>query len=1424
VLKTTDYNELFDPSVNRSTVPDDESKTYMLRGYLTQSQDNYLKKWSFFASRAGCVVTPMIFGATVLGNSWSESNVQFDVRKVGTTRTTTSAGLQTFKFSDDFSSYYVRPAVPTGTPYLNSYEFFAWAFTGPACIPYDLADVNTHYYYTEFPTASNLSTASYMHLGNVYQSRYWSVQITFENRAMIPSTVTTGTTTVYDCKCPSDTRQLSDGNCQGLCENGKYMKHENDETCTVCPQGSKCARSVLSSCQAGYSSLPGSSACSPCPGPGTHTNIALHMCGLLTTCTTATPTRLGSSSWYGLGTINVGVGGLGNFPSTAWFPGLLVAGLILNAAADKPYALLQQTLATAVGAPIAFQFRYMCTGSSCSAAFSVQWSQDNGPYATIFSVQSVPSSATAAPWWVQTSTDFITPNASTITVRVVAEMSTSSSAIWLASFEAVSLGQWAYDSLAKLQLLETAVIQVPHSPAYSEATESSTLRLVDATLSQPLSHTVYAGYFYMVSVWAYGAGTLALTSSDTDNQTWTTAQTLTQYMLQTTVPPTRIQIEVSGTVMISSPSVSLKTLYIGCQQCLPDHWCANQFIFECPQNSLSVAGASAQSNCYCRAGYYGKVTSPVGWTPCSQCDTNYFCTGGNHLQVCPDGSKSEAGSSQCTICNADEVCKGGQVGNCSLHSHGPPNASDVTQCVCDDGYYGTAPDCVRCEPGSYCYSGNKHACTEFATSTSGAVNASECFCDRGYYGLENAPCTACEEGYWCWTGIKNACPANMWSAVKSNFPGNCTCEYGYYLSGASCIPCSSGSYKPTRGASNCTLCNLGTFSATTAATSVATCALCDVGHFTAAAGQFQCQPCSAGYYTPLLGSIDCKPCWQGSYSLGGSATCTGCSAGSMSAVVAAQSSSTCNACPVGSWSPGNTSYCSICGACAYWKYPRSYSFFVNALMPVFDRSDSRLNFAVHPLNGKVYMTAGTSVYVVNMTAKTVLQEITIQGPGRVWWFACLAPSQLGNFLYAIQSTYVFRVDLDMNAQWDLVYPSSSATCVVEDVSLPNTPLLWIAQLDGVRSMSPEQALVVNSYAVTGSNYICLSPTDTSNLYVTGSFGLKKVHKATGAQTDLLSGAAYTVCRFTPDGLFLILASAATKTTWAYSVFDGAMTKILNNAAVSGILTDATNIVFGVDAVGVRNITYVGKDSATCNPGKYSQYSGLQLESQCSLCPMGSLCPGGSNITECQVGTYSVSTGLREQGQCTVCPAGYYCVGGAARQMCPLGSYSLLLGVGAVADCAQCPSGFFCPNTTGKEQCPANTMSSASSSDLGECLCAPGYSCMMVMVVHVEIRLLIVRTAFTEEMQQRYIAAIAVAAGVAVDKVRIVSISDVTIGGGRRLLGTNANAVEVHTSIYDSRREGVPDLNAHLLRNGLPAHRGIRVSIHKEVISSFKIGG
>jgi hypothetical protein len=374
-----------------------------------------------------------------------------------------------------------------------------------------------------------------------------------------------------------------------------------------------------------------------------------------------------------------------------------VAGLILSAAVDRPYALLTRSLAVTAGSPVAIQFRYMCTGVACgSASFAVEWSQNNGSYSTIFSAASVPQSTIAASLWVQTSTDFITPAAAQIQLRVVSTLVTSSAAVWVAAFEAVSLGQWQYGDIASMKLLETANIAVPHFAGYSETVESSTLQLINTSFSQTVTG-IHEGNPYKVSVWAYGTGSLTLNSSDTDSRTWTlsSSTTMAQYVMDTTVPPTHIRIEVVGTVVISSPSVSLRTLNIGCQSCLTDHWCATQYIFECPQNSLSAAGSSLQSDCHCKPGFFGSVSSLVGWTPCSVCDINHFCTGennGNHKQVCPDGTKSEAGSSQCVPCAEGEICKGGQVGTCPLHSHGPTNASLVTDCICDDGYYPTIAD------------------------------------------------------------------------------------------------------------------------------------------------------------------------------------------------------------------------------------------------------------------------------------------------------------------------------------------------------------------------------------------------------------------------------------------------------------------------------------------------------------------------------------------------------------------------------------------------------------------------------------------------------------------------------------------------------------------------------------------------------------
>ena len=1407
VLQVSSATE-FSAPIARSVVDNTTNQVYIKRNFFINAQGNNLTKWSFYATSAGCVVTPVIVRADVNGQNL-DGNAWFTIHAFGTTRTTAASGLHTFDFLEG-TKYSVRNAVPTGVTYVNSYEFFGWIFTGATCIAYDLGDpFTTHEFIMPFDYVQG--TNSYFMNGNVYsQSAYWSVQITYEWGNLIPATDAVASTSITQCKCPTGSRQLSDGNCQGLCTPGTYMLHDSDEFCTICPQGSFCHSSLRYPCSNGYSALPGASVCEPCVGPGTHTNIALNLCGLLS-CPAATPQRLGSSDWFGLGDVVVGTGGVGLAPSTSWFPGVAVLGLTLSSASDRPYGLVQRGFDVTPGVAIAFQFRYVTTGASYAAEFNVEWSKNATYYENIFSTTAVPSSD-----WIQTSTQFIIPTAAHITLRFTSKLVPLSAIVWLASVEVVSLGDWTYQTIDQLRLLDTTTVLIPHSVEYSEPVESSTMRISTSKLTYTLPTTaIYSTYPYVSSVWAKGVGTLSIQTTAAMKQEFTLTDALvwTQVEYTSSDPPTEFVIETVGSIIISSPSLTLRSPTIGCQTCLANYWCASQHIFRCPGHSNSAAGGYRQADCYCDPGYYGNVNSELGWTPCAPCETNYFCTGGNHIEVCPRGTNAAIGSSVCTGCAENLYCDNGLVGICPIHTHSPANSDELIDCICDDGYYGIAPNCNRCEPGFYCVDGSRIACTEHATSTPGAPMPSSCFCDRGYYGIENAPCTGCEEGFWCWTGIKNECPPHMWSPNISSFESNCTCEIGYRRSGvSSCTPCGTGTYKPLRGEETCTECVAGKFSQATAATSIATCAQCDVGTFTAVGGQYQCENCAAGYYQSALGRTVCDTCWAGSYSHAGYADCTLCSAGTMSSVLAAAGSGVCTACPVGSWSPGNSSVCNICGACPFWLYPRSMTFYALTFTTVM--ANNTINVHLGEYHGRTIMSQYRLLMYIDFTTGLV-EPLTIDAPG-VGFYSCIASSTMGNYLYIAQGVYVYRVDMDM-LSYDTVYSSSLATCVVED-----GPLIWIAQPDSVRSLDPISTLVQKTFAFTGSTWICLHALYPDDLFVTGSFGLKRVNKVTGAQTLLLADAHYVVCRFTPDGQFIILSNSIAKQVWVYSMFDGKTTRIINNGIITDIMTFNSTMVFAVQNGGLRNMTYVSKDPTDCSVGKFSLYSGLQTESQCELCPAGSLCPGGANKTACVPGTYSLTTGMREQAQCLVCPKGYYCTGGSSLSTCPIGSLSLATGVVAAGDCPACPPGYFCPNTTTQVGCPANTFAAASSSDLGDCVCKAGYRCLMVKVVHVEVILPMSAAAFTAEVQATYVQAIALAAGVDPSSVHIIAIQQVTLGGGRRLLEYGNLVVEVHTSIYKARTDALNDLNHHLTNLGLPSHRGVRISIHKEVVSSIRL--
>jgi hypothetical protein len=537
----------------------------------------------------------------------------------------------------------------------------------------------------------------------------------------------------------------------------------------------------------------------------------------------------------------------------------------------------------------------------------------------------------------------------------------------------------------------------------------------------------------------------------------------------------------------------------------------------------------------------------------------------------------------------------------------------------------------------------------------------------------------------------------------------------------------------------------------------------------------------------------------------------------MSVVVAATSINVCQACVAGTWSVGNSSTCNICGFCPYWSYPPSIFFNVWSLQPVAVSLNSNVNFALIPGAG-VLMTQASSLWYVDLAlGATTYVPVTVPGVGGP--FVSLASSRIGRYAYAVQGIYVYRIDL-LRGQWDTVYPSALATCIVED----ETGLVWIAQPDGVRALDAVTTSLAKTFLYQGSHHVCVHPLYADEIFITGSYGLKRVNKTTGLSTDLLSGTSYTVCSFTPDGNFIVLSQPDTQTAWAYSIFDTKLTKILTNAVITDILIDSSTMVLGTQNSGIQNVTYSFNDSRACGPGKYSLYSGLQLESQCQVCPVGSLCPGGSNITQCAAGTYSTDMGNREQAQCTICPAGFACGGGSSMVMCPIGTYSPLPGLDQPYNCPICEAGYFCPNATTRMTCPPNTMSDSGASDLGQCICDAGYRCIYVRVVHIRVTLPVCFTQFTEDMRNRYALAVALAAGVDVSNVQIVSVHQVTLSGGRRLLGSSSNeGVEIHTSVYGMAQDAdIKNLDTNLNGVGLPTHHAFHMAVHMEVVDSIKL--
>ena len=1479
------------------------SRTYQAEGYdgfyisatpfLRESQGANITSWAFWAGRAGCVVTPVVLRGTYRTPGTATGAIDFYVMLQGTTRTSTMVGAHNFSFVDSGPTYLAPEYGFNAQANVQMTQtFFGWHFTGQECFQYDLsAGAQTYDIWSVGTYNDQLTLYSYDGIAPLLE-QIWSVRVGSVRTAVIPATTAPGASSIMSCICPDGYQQLSSGQCQGICPPGQYIANPSSNLCSTCLQGHFCLMSNMERCPAGTSSLAGASACTPCISPGDGTDIQLHTCGLKS-CTPRQPIPIGRSFatssggaqvelfWTALGNITVATGSEHGMIATPWLTGDTVIGMVLNPKSDRPYAMLQvdldQGLLGLQYIEIAVQFSYMCMGVQCPDYLLLELSHDQG--VTFEQMLNITDFTAATSNWVTIASPFFLPTADEnvipppTRIRLSSQMKVMSCIMWVGNFQIASLGAWTYQDITKMQLLTTDMVLVQRFPllsGYRQPVPSTNLRLTDgnyiylpieayiATVANPTGIAgvaLYPNYTYYVSLQVSGSGTVTISVNDVDVKTTPVNSPNSIHVgFNATRTPTMFKVETTGTVTINSPSITLRSREVGCHRCLANYWCTSGYISSCYPNSISLPGAAIPSQCFCAPGYYGAPDA------CMPCPANHYCLGGFNTTVCPNGTRTDplindgmyaSNVGQCIPCEVDDYCANGRTSMCPGFATSPISSWDITHCICDPGYYGTAPDCKLCESGYYCFGGIRTACTANAISPEGSYNSSQCFCSPGWYGMRNDPCIMCPESSFCSAGQISQCPNNMWSPAYSSVISNCSCDYGSYPVQVACTLCSAGTYKSARGSGVCDICESGKFSTTRGAVSSGVCVGCAPGSYSLGAGQYQCQPCAAGSYTSAPSSSSCTSCWAGSYSTMGSSVCTTCMAGTFSKVKAAPSIATCQSCAVGSWSYANSTACTLCGACWYWKFPATVYFQQHGQAVVFTSAEKNFRFATSNYDGSVFMAMGASIYRVDLTTGVRSAPIRADGPSvSPWWYASISASVLGNKLYVVKNPNVYRVDVDMGI-YDIQYPSNLASCIVED-STQGTVVLWIVQPTMVRKVDPMAAIDIDTYTVSGANYACVNPADPVHLYVTGTFGVKRMNKNTGAFTDVRTGVGHTVCQITQDGFFIMLASSANRNLIALSLFDGTTFNILAGS-VSGLLFHDNNMITGVDGNGVVNISFISADSRTCIPGQFGRNGGMTSPESCTLCAQGNLCLSGANVTGCKPGTFSNQTGQREQAQCSVCPAGSYCKGaecpgqmdcsihpttgvctgpdcmnGDLVQTCPNGTYSTRTGLSKPGDCPLCLAGYWCPNSVTMKPCPNNTRSPAGAQDLSECACAPGYQCVITKVVHAAVVISMSPDQFTPEVQAQYRAAIAASAGIDISLVSIQGFFTVpSPPSGRRLLshrrGTpwDSRAIEVHTLIHQTHMVELTNLNEHLSNQGLPPHRGVTMTLQEEVVQSYR---
>ena len=695
-------------------------------------------------------------------------------------------------------------------------------------------------------------------------------------------------------------------------------------------------------------------------------------------------------------------------------------------------------------------------------------------------------------------------------------------------------------------------------------------------------------------------------------------------------------------------------------------------------NKYSFAGAAI-----CRVCPVGSSTSDGTSTTrssCELCTSGTPCDGSSSVVPCPagkyagagakcvscgtDNKYADVGASGCKTCSAGLFTAGGTSQTRSTCSPCPAGSScdgssEIKQCAAGSFSEGGAGKCAACGLG-YGDHDNQYA-------EAGANRCRTCaagsFTEGGSSGQRTA-CKACAAGFVC-GGDSTAvmCTSGKYSAPSSAACQDCGTANLFSRDAASaCSKCDPGSYT-TGGSSEktrtqCTVCPAGYKCEGKGAREV-----CSAGHFSSS-GSVDCQRCGADTQYSAAQSGTCRICPPGSVTSGGASdgmsrtTCTSCAAGSE----CKDGSSTTTQCAAGTFSKGGQPTCSNCGA------DNSYS-------------NAAGSTSCDTCKASFYTTGGTStthtgcerckagMVCTGDSGPTACPTGTFSGPGRAPRTQCGSDSKFS----AGGATSCSMCATGSITSGGMADGTTRTTCS------PCPPGL---ACDGT---SKSTTCTPGKYS-PGSNNACLE-CGADNLY-SGSGASSCSTCARGSYSSLGSSKTRQGCSQCPAGSFC--TGESVQTPCPAGKFSGA-----GSADCSPCGDDNTWSSTGASKC------------PTCPPGSFTSGGSKLSREQCSVCPGGWACPGGSATSVCAAGTFSPGGAIT----CASCGADNSYSRDKASVCTTCGPGSITSG-GTSANrttCSPCGSGYQCDGTSIPTACAPGKFAAAGARACSECASDSSYS-------------------------------------------------------------------------------------------------------------------